>query len=168
MFLRRFGWYRKLDNFFQRGKKGYCNEDLWDLYHWFTSLFPMMLEDFMKKTNGYPCPFPPPSDTKDTDAWHKEQERKWKYEVNKLIWELREANDETCSQKNEIDYNVNFDFEEEKGKPWLKLNITYPTKEDEEKYKEHIKREKEIATYKEEAFKKALEQFEKIARNLWD
>ena len=122
----------------------------------------------MKNSNGYPCPFPPP-DTKNTEAWYKEQERKWKYEVNKLIWELREANDETCSQKNEIDYNVNFDFEkEDKNSQFSKLKITYPTKEDEIKSQLSLDRHKEIDEYKEEHFKKALEQFEKIARNLWN
>ena len=168
MFLRRFGWYRKLDNFFQRGKKGYCNEDLWDIYHWFTSLFPIMLEDFMKKANGYPCPFPP-SDTKDIDAWYKEQERKWKYEVNKLIWFLKEANDFTCSQKNEIDFDVNFDFvKTDFNDFWSELKLTYPTEEDEQKSKKHFERSKEIADYKKECFNKALRQFEKISRNLWD
>lgn len=168
MFLNKFKWFRKFNNFYQRGKKGYCNEDLWDLYDWFTSIFPMMLEDFMQQSHGYPCPLSPPSDVSDVEFWHKNQERKWKYEVNKLIWELKEANDVTCSQKNEIEYDVNFDFEKEKNQNWHKLKIVYPTKEDEEKSKLHTIREKEIAQYKKEHFEKALKQFEKIARDLWD
>lgn len=167
MFLRKFNWFRKLHNFYQRGKKGYCNEDLWDLYDWFTGIFPKMLEDFMKQSQGYPANGYPPKEDNE-EIWYKEQKRKWDYEVKKLIWFLREANDTTCSQTNEILYDVNFDFVKDDKNAWSKLNITYPTKEDEEKSNLHTKREREIADYKEEQFKKALEQFNKIARNLWD
>jgi hypothetical protein len=99
--LKNFKWIKTIYYFCQRGNKGYCDKDLWDLQNWFTKLFPIMLEDFLKQSNGYPCGYPP-QDVKDTEFWYKEQERKWEYEVNKLIWNLKEANVETCSQQNEI------------------------------------------------------------------
>ena len=167
MFFKKIKLFRELKYFYQRGKKGYCDCDLWDLYEWFTNIFPKMLGEFLNKSNAYPVNGYPPEGA-DSKFWYKEQKRAWEYEVKKLIWFLREANDTTCSQKNEIEYDVNFDFEEEKEQSWHKLNITFPTKEDEEKSKQHMEREKEISEYKEEQFKKALEQFNKIARNLWD
>lgn len=168
MFLRKFKWYRKLENFYQRGKKGYCNEDLWDLYDWFTKLFPKMLDEFLINTNGFPCGMCP-TDVEDQDFWYKEQQRKWEYEVKKLIWDLREANDETCSEKNNIDYDFKFEFvKEDKKSPFSTLNIVYPTEQDKLNSKLSLERHKEIDRYKEERFKKALKQFEKIARDLWD
>lgn len=166
MFFKKFKFFRELKYFYQRGKKGYCDYDLWDLYEWFTNIFPKMLGEFLSKSNGYPVNVYPPEGA-DSEFWYKDQKRAWEYEVKKLIWNLREANDETCSQKNEIEYDVNFDFEEE-DQIWRKLKFVYPTKEDEEKSKLYSEREKEIAIYKKEQFKKALEQFNKIARNLWD
>ena len=169
MFLRKLKWFRKVHNFYQRGKKGYCNEDLWDLYNWFTGLFPKMLDDFLKNSHGYPCPLTPPSDIREQKEWYEDQQKKWEYEVKKLIWELKEANDETCSQKNKIFYDVNFEFvKTDKSSPFFELKSTFPTTEDEIKSKEHREREQEIIQYKAEHFKRALEQFEKIARDLWD
>lgn len=168
MFLRKFKWYRNLCKFYQRGKKGYCDEDLWDLYDWFTGIFPKMLEEFINNSQGYPADGCPPKDV-DGEIWYKEQQRKWHYEVKKLIWFLKEANDFTCSQKNEIEFDVNFDFvKTDFNDFWSELKITYPTEEDEQKSKKHFERSKEIAVYKKECFNKALKQFEKISRNLWD
>lgn len=168
MFLNKFKPYNKLKRFFQRGKKGYCYQDLWDLYDWFTGIFPIMLEDFMKNSQGYPAPYPSKC-VDNEEFWYKEQRRRWEYEVKKLIWFLKEANDYTCSQTNDIVYDVRFEFEEEnKEKGWSKLNIVYPTKEDEAKSKEYGVREKEILEYKNNCFHEALVQFEKIARDLWD
>lgn len=168
MFLRKFKWYRKMINFYQRGKKGYCNEDLWDLYHWFTKLFPQMLEDFLAHQHGFPCERCP-SDIKDEEFWYKEQKRKWEYEVKKLILNLKEANDETCSEKNNIDYDFKFEFVKEDEKlPYSTLNIIYPTEQDKKNSELSLERDKVIEKYKTEHFKAALTQFEKIARNLWD
>ena len=168
MFLRKFKWYRKMINFYQRGKKGYCDEDLWDLYHWFTKLFPQMLEDFLAHQHGFPCGICP-SDIKDKEFWYKEQQRKWEYEVKKFIWNLKEANDETCSEKNNIVYDFEFEFIKEDEKlPYSKLNIIYPTEQDKKNSELSLERDKVIEKYKEEHFKAALTQFEKIARNLWD
>lgn len=40
--------------FIQRGKKGYCDEDLWEMDHWFSKLLPRMLEEFKTKNLGIP------------------------------------------------------------------------------------------------------------------
>lgn len=46
--------FRNIKSFFQRGIKGYCDEDLWEIDSWFLKIMPKMLEEFKKKTNGWP------------------------------------------------------------------------------------------------------------------
>lgn len=48
-------WKNKIKWFFQRGIKGYCDRDLWDIDIWFTTIFPKMLDEFDKTRHGYPC-----------------------------------------------------------------------------------------------------------------
>lgn len=168
MFLKKIKMFQKAKKFIQRGKQGYCYEDLWDLYNWFTLLFPKMLQDFLKNSHGYPAPMCP-SDIKNQEEWYEEHRKKWEYEVNKLIYFLKEANDETCSHQNNIDYNMNTEFvETEDDIPYTRIEFSFPTKEDEQKWEEHKKRDKEIFQYRKESFEKALKQFNAIARNLWD
>ena len=85
MFLKKIKMFQKAKKFIQRGKQGYCYEDLWDLYNWFTLLFPKMLQDFLKNSHGYPAPMCP-SDIKNQEEWYEEQKKKWEYEVKKLIY----------------------------------------------------------------------------------
>lgn len=39
---------------FQRGKQGYCNEDLYSIDAWFIRIFPKMLDNFFERTIGVP------------------------------------------------------------------------------------------------------------------
>ena len=97
------------------------------------------------------------------------EQKKWEYEVNKLIYFLKEDNDETCSHQNNIDYNMNIDFvKTEDDTPYVRMETSFPTKEDEQKWEEHKKRDNEIFEYRKESFEKALKQFNAIARDLWD
>ncbi len=43
--------------FFQRGRKGYCDRDLWELNTWFATTFPKMLMELSEKTVSYPPGF---------------------------------------------------------------------------------------------------------------
>ena len=58
----RFGKVRKIKQnvrwFFQRGKKGFCDKDLWELPTWFSTTFSAMLKEFSEKTLDYPLGFP--------------------------------------------------------------------------------------------------------------
>ena len=68
-----------------------------------------------------------------------------------------------------IDYNMNTEFvETEDDIPYTRIEFSFPTKEDEQKWEEHKKRDNEIFEYRKESFEKALKQFNAIARNLWD
>lgn len=44
----------RIRNFIQRGKKGYCDEDLYSIDAWFIDIFPRMLEEFIECKRGYP------------------------------------------------------------------------------------------------------------------
>ncbi len=44
--------------FFQRGIKGYCEKDLWELNNWFATTFSRMLKEFGEDTLDYPPGFP--------------------------------------------------------------------------------------------------------------
>ena len=44
--------------FFQRGKKGYCDKDLWELNTWFATTFSNMLKEFSEMAVDYPPGFP--------------------------------------------------------------------------------------------------------------
>ena len=44
----------KITKIVQRTKKGYCDEDLWDIGYWFLSTVPKMLDEFANKTIGFP------------------------------------------------------------------------------------------------------------------
>lgn len=46
--------FRNIKSFFQRGTKGYCDEDLWEIDSWFLKIMPKILEEFKKKTMGWP------------------------------------------------------------------------------------------------------------------
>jgi len=46
--------FRNIKSFFQRGTKGYCDKDLGEIDSWFLKIMPKMLEEFKKKTMGWP------------------------------------------------------------------------------------------------------------------
>ena len=71
--------------FFQRGKKGYCEKDLWELDTWFCTTFAQMMKEFSEKNISYPEP--------DIFAQYDEEKfLKWKsltYEIATLFESAR-------------------------------------------------------------------------------
>ena len=49
--------------FFQRGRKGYCDKDLWELHNWMSTTFAKMLKEFSEIALDYPPGFEKYSDT---------------------------------------------------------------------------------------------------------
>ena len=49
--------YNEIKWFIQRGRKGYCEKDLWSIDHWMATTFARMLEDFATENLGYPDHF---------------------------------------------------------------------------------------------------------------
>ena len=59
-----FGRYGKICRFFQeikwfiqRGKKGYCDKDIWEINTWMSTTFAQMLREFSEKVYDYPPGF---------------------------------------------------------------------------------------------------------------
>lgn len=118
----------KFTNFIEKGKKGYCKEDLWSIDIWFLKTIVPMLKEFKENLHGYP------SNYTNSEEWDKE--------LDNLIFYFSEANEETCSEKNEVDYESDSDG-------WLH-------------------REREIYNYRNEMKNKAFELFKNCFWDLWD
>lgn len=119
--------FRKLKMKKQRAKQGYCDEDIYDMYDWFLNIVPRMLTDFNKNRIGYPC-----------DLTNEE----WNNIIERIIFCLAEANEDTCTQTNELSPKTN------------------PT--------EWQRRESELVKYRDSMLKEGLELFTKYFWDLWD
>lgn len=111
----------------ERAKKGYCRQDVWNINSWFLDIIPKILKDFNEGRLGYPC-----------DLSNDE----WDNIIKRMIFCFEEANEDTCSQINEY----NFDTDTEK---WFK-------------------RRNEIGEYQNHMKNEGLELFSKYFWNLWD
>ena len=137
---------------FQRARFGYCYKDLYNIDIWFLTIMPKMLQKFKEKSMTYPSFLTP---------------EEWDDILDEMIFCFNEANVETCSLKNEIDYDVSFDFiEQDNG--FHTLDIKYLTKEDKEKQQLYQKREEKLEKYRNENLKKGLNLFVKYFKLLWD
>lgn len=111
----------------QRAKYGYCFRDIWSIDWWFISIIPQMIHELNEKQNAHPCTMP---------------FEEWKATLDEMAFYFTEANEDTCTQQNEIDYS--FDCQ-----GWLK-------------------REKELDQYREECLQKGFNLFVKYFHDLWD
>jgi len=145
-------WYG-VQNVFERAKKGYCDRDLWDIRDWFTTIMPKMIDDFEVSRHGYPGNI--------TDE-------EWTEILKQISYYFRESNINTCSQKNEIEYDCKINFIPIKNSECYTLDVIYPTKEDEEKEKLYLQKERELEKYREDCFQKGIELFSKYIDHLWD
>ena len=55
--------FNSIRRFIERGKKGYCHEDLWNFDNWLSSLLAKGLKEFKQQCHGYP------NDINDWDTW---------------------------------------------------------------------------------------------------
>lgn len=47
-------FYREIKYFIQRGRKGYCDRDLWGIDEWLSDILPKAIREFKKHNYGYP------------------------------------------------------------------------------------------------------------------
>ena len=57
--------FKSLRKFIERGRKGYCYEDLWSFDDWLSKLIAKGLREFKENCSGYP------NDIDDWDEWMK-------------------------------------------------------------------------------------------------
>lgn len=142
----------------QRFKRGYSDSDVWNLDNWFLNVMPKMLKQL--KDNMHGCPY---------DFYNAETEtsdfEKWEKILSRMIFLLREMNDETMSFKNpyaeemskylEEKYSSNKQIEEDSPE-MAELTKNYMREEE--------RRQIDIKLRKKEFF----ELFSKYFYDLWD
>ena len=82
----------------QRAKRGYADNDVWNMESWFMSTVSPMLKQFRKKHVGYPASFlsrydPSPEESEAANA-------KWENILDRLVFLIDEMDVEKCSMKN--------------------------------------------------------------------
>ena len=150
----------------QRARKGYCELDTYSVSDWFLNTLPDMLDEIKKNYTGYPDEL---------------TEQEWNEILSRLIFLLREANEDTCTKVNPYDEEytrISEEFREKYGE-WGENLLTDEEKAEAKKngssriylpsdmpeYKEicelHFEEERNLNTYREQCKNEALELFSK-------
>lgn len=79
---------KKLRFIKQRAKRGYADEDAWDIHCWFLETIVPMLKQLKQEKHGYPCDM---------------TEEEWDKELDEMIFNFTEAHEETCSFENKYE-----------------------------------------------------------------
>lgn len=183
-------FFRDLRFSHQRIWRGYCEQDIYSIYDWFLGIMPTMLENFRDDLHG--CPEMPGSISQrlvvDEEDRESDDMRKWIAVLNRMIFLLRETDEETCSRKNpyEEEYFQAWEeygdqygtFDDEQIHPGIQINghplktvrLRFP--EEAEEYREIAEKyrntETEIAQYRMDCKNEAMELFSKWFYDLWD
>ena len=85
---------------YERIWRGYCDYDIFSIDQWFLGIMPTMLEDF--KNNSHGCPLLPNYSSDDMNDKTKAYNmfKDWQAILEKMIFLLKEADEETCSRQN--------------------------------------------------------------------
>ena len=94
----------KLLRFIERGRKGYCREDLWSFDHWLSRLIAKGLREFKEGTHTYP---------NDIDDWEE-----WMAVLDEMI----ECFEEQCRGIYNISGEFVLHFEKRRGNQKEKLH----------------------------------------------
>ena len=153
--------------------------DVWNINDWFIRITPKMLKEFKKGLHGHPGQL---------DADGKDGMKEWKKIINRMIFLLHEMDENKCSQKNEFEeewWNNYQKFEKDFGIFGKKL-LTEEEKENAKKtgatrihfpqelpeYKDvtenFLKREEELALYRDKCKDEFFDLFKKYFWDLWD
>lgn len=137
-----------IKSYFQRARNGYSHGDVWDIDQWFSKTISNMLQDFIENSCGYPG-------YGDADT-----PEKWKEILRYMRFCFLESQEDTCSQKNELDIpNTNFEITKDGN---LKFNSDNP------EFQAWSKREEELALYRKKMLEEGLNLFKKYYYDLWD
>ncbi len=103
---------------YQRIRYGYCEYDLWSIDAWFLDIMPRMLEEHKRTRCGSPV-------VNESDIGNdKALEKAWDDILDRMIFLLREASEETCTRTNiyQAEYDaVNEEFRKKYGELGEKL-----------------------------------------------
>ena len=158
----------------QRAKRGYADEDWWNLDTYLTTTLPTLFQALADNTQSTPCcagelmrKSDPKKykDLKDPDNTKDDEENReywdlchdwWVNHLREIAFCLREANEDTCSIQNEEEYFSKFHFERSKEDPYYSTMESDCTEEEEKQNEKHFKREIELGEYRRKMFEKAM------------
>ena len=93
---------RDLHRCHQRIWRGYCDHDIFSIFDWFLGIMPTMLEDFRDHLHGFPSS--PDSVSQqvvlDDEDMGSEGMTAWKAVLERMIFLMREADEDTCTREN--------------------------------------------------------------------
>lgn len=127
--------------FFQRGKRGWADIDVICMDYWFFRTVIPMLKRLKDTKHGYPVDM---------------TEEEWDEKLNKMIRCFEEANEDTCSIKNEYDGDIYEFYEKIINNPELNTLDKW------------IKRNYEIYDYRNKMKNEAFKLFSEYFWSLWD
>lgn len=133
--------FRDIQCAYQRITKGYCFRDTWEISNWFLEIMPNMLTDLKNNCHGY----------------FGNSQEEYEAMLDKMIECFKEANQRTCSMKNE--YYDTFPHY------WESDNLT---KEEKINQKKWFDKENEISKYQQQKLNEGLELFNNHFNELWD
>lgn len=131
---------REVKWFWQRGKRGYSDRDVWNMDNWFLDIIVPMLKKLKTIKHGYPANLTP---------------EEWDKILDRMIFCFKEANDSTCSMINE--YEEKFILE----------TFGNPPKDNKELRENYIRRTTEIEKYQLKMEEEGFQLFSKYFHNLW-
>ena len=194
----------------QRAKRGWSEKDTWDIDHWFLDVVPQMLEYLKDHHTGFPrdlqkeyvnthsselnmtceeyCSWSADENFEGYKLREKTDEvccRLWNGILDRMIFLLREAGEDTCSVKNpyeEENRRIHMEFSKKYGilgEKLLKPEDIYPngakrlyTPADLPEYKEtaelYLKESIKLDEYRDRCKTEAINLFNKWFWNLWD
>ena len=165
---------------------GFCDYDLYAINDWFIKIMPVMLKRFRDQTHSYPLleGYTARQIADREESGYEE----WKAILTRMIWLLREADEDHSSKKNPLqaEYDAAVEkFEKKYGMFGQKLMTKRDRDEskktgrhrlytlsDVDEYKELVnkwlKEEERLSAYRKACQEKALSLFSKYFDDLWD
>ena len=108
----------------QRATRGYCDSDVWNIYAWFLSVMPAMLDQMADEAHGCPATMPSANSVNSKALMLDDEEKedkdylRWKEILHTMAQKFRDADEEETSMKNpyEEDWRRAYDeFESQYG-----------------------------------------------------
>lgn len=163
----------------QRYKRGFSDNDWWNLDHWMSDTLAKAIETLADNTmscpgcvealmaGANPRTFKYSKKNPTDEEWNKRHEW-WVNHLKEIAFLLRESNEDTCSCKNEEEFFWNSHFEKSPNDPYYSTMVDDCTPDQQEQNKRHFKREDELEAYREDCFRKAMLMLSNLHGMLWD
>lgn len=171
----------------QRIVRGYADCDVWDMRFYLQKLIPDMLETLRDTRHGSPACLGQNHTDENGILVNDDCHEEWTKILNRMIFLWRESDEDTCTQKNQYDeehtkafseftdkyglFGEALETEEEKAKngpEYHTLHMMSELPEYQEIDEKYMQREKELAEYREDSQKQALDMMKQWMSHLWD